>query len=107
MEQRGRTSRSITSRLHGDLAGDSGRCVHCGVLAGIRAEWYLSRARRVLEAWISGLGASRVSGAEGSYVTIHHMIPGRVRVCAKVIVHDFELRTARVYLYTGRARYKG
>ena len=51
-EQRGRTSRSITSRLHGDLAGDSSRCVHRGVLAGIWAEWYLSRARRVLEAWI-------------------------------------------------------
>jgi hypothetical protein len=34
-EQRGRTSRSITSRLHVNLAGDSGRCVHCGVLAGV------------------------------------------------------------------------
>ena len=60
VEQRGR-SRSIMSRLHGDLAGDSGRCLHCGALAGIRAEWYLSRARRVSEAWIIGLGASRTA----------------------------------------------
>jgi hypothetical protein len=39
VEQRGR-SRSIMSWLHGDPAGDSGRCVHCGAVAGIRAEWF-------------------------------------------------------------------
>ena len=38
VEQRGR-SRSIMSWLHGDPAGDSGRCVHCGAVAGIGAEW--------------------------------------------------------------------
>ena len=65
VEQRGRTSRSIMSRLHGDLAGDSGRCLHCGALAGIRAEWYLSRARRVSEAWVISLGASRTAGQRG------------------------------------------
>ena len=52
-EQRGRTSRSVTSRLHVNLAGDSGRCVHCGYWRVSWAkEWYLSRAHRGFEAWI-------------------------------------------------------
>ena len=100
VEQRGR-SRSIMSRLHGDLAGDSGRCLHCGVLAGTRAEWYLSRARRMSEAWIISLGASRTAGQRGHTslsTTLYRAEPAFTK-----IMHDESLELCGISIQRQRA----
>ena len=101
VEQRGRTSRSIMSRLHGDLAGDSGRCLHCGTLAGIRAEWYLNRARRVSEAWIIGLEAS-VTAEQRGRTSLSTTLYRAGLACAK-IMHDESLELCGISIQRQRA----
>ena len=101
VEQRGRTSRSIMSRLHGDLAGDSGRCLHCGALAGIRAEWYLSRARRMSEAWVISLGASRTAGQRGR-TSLSTTLYRAGFACAK-IMHEVSLELCGISIQRQRA----